>query len=89
MTADRLLKIKRGHWAIENQLHWQLDGLFREDDARALIDNAAEVLNILHKLALQLMKQEASPKASMHAKRLRCGYDVFYAIKVLRVNGFS
>lgn len=89
MTAEKLLKIKRGHWAIENQLHWQLDVLFREDQSRARIDNAAEVLNILRKLALQLMKQETSLNASMRAKRLRCGYDISYALKVLRVDPFS
>ena len=89
MTAEKLLKIKRGHWAIENQLHWVLDVIFHEDQSRARIENTAEILNILRKLALQLMKQETSSKASMRAKRLRCGYDFSYALKVLRVNGFS
>lgn len=89
MTAEKLLTVKRGHWAIENQLHWQLDVLFHEDSSRARIENAAEVLNILRKLALHLMKQEQSFKASMRAKRLRCGYDIFYALKLLQVNGFS
>lgn len=89
MTADRLLSLQRGHWAIENQLHWCLDVTFHEDDSRARMENAAEVLDILRKLALQLMKQESSVKGSLRNKRLRCGYDLSYAFKVLRVNPFS
>lgn len=89
MTADRLLSMQRGHWAIENQLHWCLDVTFHEDDSRARTENAAEVLDILRKLALQLMKQETSVKGSLRNKRLRCGYDVSYAFKVLGVKPFS
>ena len=89
MTADRLLSLQRGHWAIENQLHWCLDMTFHEDSSRARMENAAEVLDILRKLALQLMKQETSVKGSLRNKRLRCGYDVFYAFKVLGVKPFS
>lgn len=83
MTASLLLEIKRGHWAIENQLHWVLDMTFHEDDSRARIENAAEVLDILRKLALQLLKHETSVKASMRAKRLRCAYDLSYAFRCL------
>jgi predicted transposase YbfD/YdcC len=86
MIASRLLEIKRGHWAIENQLHWVLDMTFHEDDSRARIENAAEVLDILRKLALQLVKQETTVKGSMRAKRLRCGYDLSYAFLCLGVN---
>lgn len=82
-TASRLLEIKRGHWAIENQLHWVLDMTFHEDDSRARIENAAEVLDILRKLAMQLVKQETTVKGSMRAKRLRCGYDLSYAFLCL------
>ena len=89
MTADKLLSMQRGHWAIENQLHWCLDVTFHEDDSRARMENAAEVLDILRKLALQLMKQETSVKGSLRNKRLRCGYDISYAFKVLGVNTFS
>lgn len=84
-SAETLLKQKRGHWAIENQLHWMLDVIYREDDSRARLENAAENLNILRKLSLQLMKQDTSSKESMRTKRLRCAYDLFYAFKVLAV----
>ena len=62
-----------------------LDVAFREDDSRARLENAAENLNILRKQALQLMKQETSFKGSMRGKRLRCSWDISYAIKVIGV----
>lgn len=84
-NASDLLRIKREHWAIENNLHWMLDVTFREDDVRARQEDAAENLNILRKQALQLMKQETSFKGSMRGKRLRCSWDLSYALKVIGV----
>ncbi len=84
-TVADLLRTKRAHWSIENNLHWTLDVTFKEDDSRARTDNAAENLNILRKQALQLMKQETSIKGSMRSKRLRCAWDLFYALKVIGV----
>jgi len=63
-----------------------LDVTFREDDARARHENAAENLNIFRKQALQLMKLETSVKGSMRSKRLRCAYDMFYTLKVIGIN---
>ena len=45
----------RAHWSIENQLHWNLDVVFREDAARARKDNAPINLNVLRKTALALL----------------------------------
>jgi predicted transposase YbfD/YdcC len=84
-AATDILRIKRSHWSIENNLHPALDVTFREDDCRARLENAAENLNILRKQALQLMKGETSKKISMRQKRLLCSYDLFYAFKVIGV----
>ena len=84
-TAAEMLKTNRAQWSIENNLHWMLDVAFREDNARARLENAAENLNILRKQALQLMKQDTSVKGSMKNKRLRCAYNIFYALKVIGV----
>jgi predicted transposase YbfD/YdcC len=43
-------KVIRGHWSIENYLHWMLDVCFREDYSRARRGNLAENLNILRKV---------------------------------------
>jgi predicted transposase YbfD/YdcC len=85
-TASDMLNIIRSHWAIENNLHWTLDVLFREDDVRARLENSAENLNILRKQALQLMKRDDSIKASMKAKRLCCAWNIYYALKIIGVN---
>lgn len=83
MTADRFLHLQRSHWRIENNLHWVLDNVFHEDKCQAYIENSAVILSSLRKLALYLTKQETSFKASMRSKRLRCAYDILYALKVL------
>jgi predicted transposase YbfD/YdcC len=53
MFADAV----RGHWSIENQLHWQLDVTFGEDSSRARKDNSPLNLNVLRKTALALLKE--------------------------------
>lgn len=82
-TAQDLLRIKRGHWAIENQLHWLLDTAFKEDDCQVRAKNAAEVFNILRKLALQMLKTESTYKCGMKSKRKFCGLGVESAMRVL------
>ena len=47
----------RGHWSIENQLHWNLDVIFREDSARAKKDNSPLNMNILRKTALSVLNR--------------------------------
>lgn len=55
----------RKHWPIENQLHWSLDVIFREDSARARKDNSPLNMNVLRKTALSLPK-----KTDLGRKRL-------------------
>ena len=38
----KLLSATRSHWAVENQPHWVLDVIFREDDSRIRMGNGAE-----------------------------------------------
>ncbi len=46
----------RKHWSIENQLHWRLDVIFREDAARARKDNSPLNMNVLRKASLAILK---------------------------------
>jgi len=64
----------RGHWGIENNLHWQLDVSFREDASRIQDRNAAENFALLRKLALGLHKQH-SAKLSIARKRKAAALD--------------
>jgi len=45
----------RKHWSIENQLHWNLDVIYREDAARVKKDNSPLNMNVLRKTALALV----------------------------------
>jgi predicted transposase YbfD/YdcC len=81
--AHKILQAKRSYWGIENSLHWVLDIAFSEDRSRVRKDNAPQNFAILRHMALNLLKQENSIKASIKSKRLRCGWDVDYLLKVL------
>jgi predicted transposase YbfD/YdcC len=81
--ARQLLSAIRGHWGIENSLHWVLDIAFREDDSRVRKDNAPENLAVIRHIALNLLKQEKSLKVGVKARRKRAGWDNDYLMKVL------
>lgn len=79
--------LARGHWSVENALHWHLDVTFKEDDCRARKKNAAQNLSLLRKLALQVVKR-TSDKLSAR-KRLRCAsWNPEYLITLLKNYGF-
>jgi predicted transposase YbfD/YdcC len=56
MTPDALLDTVQSHWSIENNLHWQLDVLFREDQARNRKDHGPANLAIVRRLALNILR---------------------------------
>jgi predicted transposase YbfD/YdcC len=72
----------RGHWGIENTLHWQLDVGFGEDDNRVSKRNGAENLALVRRLALSLLKQHPS-KQSIACKRLNAALDTAFLEEVL------
>jgi predicted transposase YbfD/YdcC len=73
----------RGHWSIENGLHWVLDVAFREDHNRTRTDHSAENFAVLRHIALNLLKAERTLKVGIKAKRLKCGWSHDYLLKVL------
>lgn len=82
--AKTILKVKRSHWKIENQLHWVLDIAFREDEGRVRKDHSAENLAVLRHVALNLLKQEKTAKGGIHAKRLQAGWNNDYLLTILK-----
>ena len=58
LDAERALRCVRGHWGVENGLHWTLDVIFREDDCRSRAENAAENLAIFRHLVVGVLKQK-------------------------------
>jgi predicted transposase YbfD/YdcC len=83
LSAQRFADVVRGHWGIENRLHWVLDVAFREDQSKVSQGYAPENLAVLRHIALNLITQEKSIKAGTHAKRMRAGWDDQYLFKVL------
>jgi predicted transposase YbfD/YdcC len=64
----------RSHWGVENQLHWCLDVLFKEDDSRLRKDHAPRNMSILRRLALNLLRHDTT-KSSLKMKRYQAGLD--------------
>ena len=58
LDAERALRCVRGHWGVENGLHWTLDVIFGEDDCRSRAENAAENLAIFRHLVVGVLKQK-------------------------------
>ena len=81
-AAERFNTIVRGHWGIENRLHWVLDVTCNEDQARNRKGHCAENLALLRKLALNLARLESS-KGSMRGKLKRAGWDDRFLISIL------
>ncbi len=82
-NAEKILRAKRSYWGIENRLHWVLDIAFNEDRSRVRKDNAPQNFAILRHMALNLLKQEKTAKGGIKAKRLQCGWNVDFLLKVL------
>ena len=70
----RLLAASRSHWSIENNLHWQLDVTFREDECRTRKDYAAINLAMMRHAALNHLKREPT-KIPIKRKRLKASID--------------
>jgi predicted transposase YbfD/YdcC len=74
-NAEGFLEIIRGHWPIENQLHWMLDVVFGEDDARAKKDNSPLNFNVLRKIALAVLKKTTIKGSSIRRKMMKAARD--------------
>jgi predicted transposase YbfD/YdcC len=82
--ARRLAAVIRGHWNIENGLHWVLDVVFREDGRRVYERAAAENVGLLHRIALSLLRGDAR-KDSLRVKRKRASWSVAYLAELLGI----
>jgi predicted transposase YbfD/YdcC len=82
--AERVAQAVRGHWGIDNSLHWVLDIAFREDECRVRKDHAPANFAIMRHMALNLLRKETSIRRSIKTKRLKAGWDTDYFVRTLR-----
>jgi len=87
--AKQFARAARGHWSIENSMHWTLDVTFREDQSRARKDHAAQNAATLRKIALNIVKSNKSRKASIPRKRRMAALDESYLIQLLLEKTFA
>ena len=86
VAASRFAEAVRGHWGIENSLHWQLDVTFQEDRNRVSKRQAAENLALLRRLTLSLLKAHPA-KLSIAKKRFAAALDTDFLEEILRGDG--
>lgn len=85
MGVKRFANAVRGHWAIENTLHWCLDVTFREDESRLRNRTAGDNVAWLKRFAIGLLKQVTS-KESVAMRRRMAGWNVNFLTQVLGIN---
>ena len=73
----------RAHWGIENQLHWVLDVVFREDGIRTRMGNGPETGAILRHITLNLLRQDPNTKESIRHRRLKAALSQEYRLAAL------
>ncbi|WP_077754596.1 ISAs1 family transposase [Shewanella psychrophila] len=82
LSPDELAYAARGHWAVENQLHWVLDVTMNEDACQISKGDGAENLSRLRQATVNILKKEPS-KLSLRRKRRRASMDSAYLDKVI------
>jgi predicted transposase YbfD/YdcC len=86
LDARRTAAAIRGHWGIENQVHWVLDVTFNEDQSRIRRGHGAENFSRLRRMVLNKLRAYEDPsgkKPSVRMKRKKCGWSFDYFLKVL------
>ncbi|OHB83371.1 MAG: hypothetical protein A2V98_23045 [Planctomycetes bacterium RBG_16_64_12] len=78
LSARKFAAAVRGHWSIENRLHWQLDVTLQEDQSRLRRGHADVNFSILRRTALSLLKNNHTLKIGVKNKRLAAGWDDSY-----------
>jgi predicted transposase YbfD/YdcC len=83
LSSKEFADAVRGHWSIENDLHWQLDVSFREDECRVGTDHAPANPSVIRRFALGLLRREASCRRGIETKRLKGAASDEYREKAL------
>jgi predicted transposase YbfD/YdcC len=81
--AQAFGRIVRGHWGVENRLHWVLDVVFRDDLARLRSGDGPANMAVIRHTAMNLLNQ-AKPTTSLKNRRKKAGWNPDYLEKIIR-----
>ena len=87
LAADkpgRIARTVRGHWGIENKVHWVLDVAYNEDKSRIRTDNAPANMAIIRQITLNMLKRNKTVAVGVKTRRLLAGWDEAYLLSVLK-----
>ena len=87
LSAERFNQVvrshRRSHGQVENRLHWRLDVVMNEDQARNRAGHGAHNLAVLRHLAINVMQKEGSG-GSLRGKFKRAAWNESYLNSLLR-----
>lgn len=83
VDAQHVASIVRDHWAVENNLHWLLDVVFREDELKVSDPTGAKHLALFNRAALGIIKQHQGKKDSLAAKRRAAAWSADFRTELL------
>jgi len=85
-NGEQFARAVRGHWGIENTLHWTLDMTYREDESRVRNRTFANNLSWLRRLTLSLIKNHPGKQSNIMKRRM-AGWSFDFMIQVLTGKG--
>ena len=85
LDAATFARAVRGHWGIENRLHWVLDVVFKDDLSRLRKGHAPENMAVVRHMATNLLHR-AKPTTSLKNRRKRAGWNTAYLESLIRQN---
>ncbi|WP_332630914.1 ISAs1 family transposase [Citrobacter sp. ESBL3] len=83
LSVQKFASAMRGHWSIENKLHWRLDVAMNEDDCRIRRGDAAELFSGIRHIAVNILSASKEFKAGLRRKMRRAAMDRKYLASVL------
>lgn len=84
LAAARAAEAVRGHWRIENALHWVLDVVFKDDQRRLRKGHGAKNMAVVRHFAVNLVRA-AGDRRSLKLRRKLAGWDEQYLASILGV----
>ena len=82
LARDQLGPVVRGHWSVENSLHWVMDMIFRDDECRVRTDHAPANFTTLKHMALNLIRR-APGKDSLRLRRKVAAWDDEFLVSLV------